>query len=265
MISYAVADFPSRIGIRIQYATFEEAQSRPDMSRAIYESILMVLPGSIEAVVAWANFERRQGGLDAAIGVYRTQIEDPKCDIYVKGALTAEWARLLWKVKGNAEEARQVFQKNSHWYLDSRYFWINYLQFEIDQPTSAEKEAENYARIHQVIEDIRKKSHLPPLTIKDLTHHYMVYCLERGPKDAAKEFLYLDKEVNGPFSVQSVAKTRLAEDGKESTTERRMMLENGHPGVEVDESAIRRGENPYTKYFQQQGEQPPVPANGQTA
>lgn len=34
-----------------------------------------------------------------------------------------------------------------------------------------------------------------------------------------------------------------------------MMLENGHPGVEVDEAAIRRGENPYTKYYQQQGEQ----------
>lgn len=34
-----------------------------------------------------------------------------------------------------------------------------------------------------------------------------------------------------------------------------MMMENGHPGVEVDEAAIRRGENPYTKYYQQQGEQ----------
>lgn len=55
---------------------------------------------------------------------------------------------------------------------------------------------------------------------------------------------------------------KLAEDGKEGTTNRRMMLENGHPGVEIDEAAIRRGENPYTKYFQQQGEQAP-PANGQ--
>ena len=50
-------------------------------------------------------------------------------------------------------------------------------------------------------------------------------------------------------------KTKLAEDGKETTTQRRMMMENGHPGVAVDEAAIRRGENPYTKYFQQQGEQ----------
>lgn len=50
-------------------------------------------------------------------------------------------------------------------------------------------------------------------------------------------------------------KQKLAEDGREATTQRRMMMENGHPGVEVDEAAIRRGENPYTKYYQQQGEQ----------
>lgn len=61
-----------------------------------------------------------------------------------------------------------------------------------------------------------------------------------------------------------MAKAKLAEDGKESTTNRRMMLENGHPGVEVDEAAIRRGENPYTKYFQQQGENP-LTTNGQVS
>jgi pre-mRNA-processing factor 39 len=64
--------------------------------------------------------------------------------------------------------------------------------------------------------------------------------------------------------VQSVNKAKLAEDGKESTTDRRLMMENGHPGVEIDEAAIVRGENPYTKYFQQQGEQP-VPANSQVS
>ena len=50
----------------------------------------------------------------------------------------------------------------------------------------------------------------------------------------------------------------MAEDGKESTTQRRLVLENGHPGVEIDETAIRRGENPFSKYYVQQGEQLPV-------
>ena len=64
-----------------------------------------------------------------------------------------------------------------------------------------------------------------------------------------------DKLFFRPFSVQNTMKAKLAEDGREASTQRRMMMENGHPGVEVDDAAIRRGENPYTKYYQQQGEQ----------
>ena len=59
-------------------------------------------------------------------------------------------------------------------------------------------------------------------------------------------------------------KSKLAEDSMEATTQRRMMAENGHPGVAVDEAAIRRGENPYTKYFQQQGEQQ-LPSDAQVS
>ncbi|RPA85608.1 TPR-like protein [Ascobolus immersus RN42] len=243
-----------RPGIRLHYAFWEETQNRMDIANDVMESILLALPGHIETIIAWANMQRRVGGLDAAIAVYRAQIESSECDIYAKGALTAEWARLLWKVKGDVDAARQVFQKNHHWYLDSRYFWINYLMFELEQPTSSETEHTNYVRIKQVVDDIRKKSHLPPLVVKDLVHMYMVYLQERGGKDAAKEFMELDREVNGPFSIQTSNKQKLAEDGKEATTDRRLMMENGHPGVEVDESAIRRGENPYTKYYLQQGD-----------
>jgi len=173
----------------------------------------------------------------------------------------AEWARLLWRMKGSVDEARQVFQKNQHWYLESRAFWINYLMFELEQPTSASTELAQHNRIRLVVDDIRRKSHLPPLTIKDLVHYYLVYLLERGTKDAAREYMALDREINGPFSVQSTAKAKLAEDGKESTTERRMISENGHPGVAVNEAAIRKGENPYTKYYQEQGELNPQNGN----
>ena len=62
--------------------------------------------------------------------------------------------------------------------------------------------------------------------------------------------------------MQTTNKVKLAEDGKEATTNRRLMMENGHPGVEIDEAAIRRGENPYTKYYQQQGEYNPVVTGG---
>ena len=187
----------SRPAVRLQYAYFEETLDRVEVAKDIHRAVLEVLPGHIETIVSLANLSRRHGGLDAAIEVYKSQIDSQLCDIYTKAALVAEWARLLWKLKGSVDEARQVFRNNHHWYLDSRPFWINYLFFELEQPTSAETEPTQYKRIKQVHDDIRKKSHLPPLTMKDLSHYYMMYLLERGGKEAAKEYLALDREVNG--------------------------------------------------------------------
>ncbi|KAG8533221.1 uncharacterized protein KY384_002004 [Bacidia gigantensis] len=245
----------SRPAARLHYAYFEESLGHVELAKDIHEAILINLPGHIESIISLANVARRHGGLDAAIQIYNSQIDSQQCDIYTKAALVAEWAGLLWRIKGSVDEARQVFQKNQHWYLDSRPFWVKYLEFELQQPTSAATESNQYQRIKQVHDDIRRKSRLPPSTMKDLSHYYMVYLQERGTKDAAKEYMELDREVNGPYSVQTVMKTKTTEDGKEATTQRRLMMTNGHPGVEVDDAAIRRGENPYTKYYQQQGEQ----------
>ena len=187
----------SRPTVRLQYAYFEEMCDRVELAKDIHHAVLINLPGHIETIVSLANLSRRHGGLEAAIEVYKAQIESPQCDHYAKAALCAEWARLLWKIKGSVDEARKVFQQNTHWYLDSRPFWIGYLFFELEQPTSAETETVQYKRIKQVHEDIRRKSQLPPLTIKDLSHYYMVYLLERGTKDAAKEYMTLDREING--------------------------------------------------------------------
>ena len=61
---------------------------------------------------------------------------------------------------------------------------------------------------------------------------------------------------SSPFSVNTAHKCKLAEDGQESTTQKRLVLENGHPGVAINEAAIRRGEDPYAKYYAEQGEDP---------
>lgn len=187
----------SKPAVRLQYAYFEESCDAVEKAKQIHEAILDKLPGHTETIISLANLSRRYGGLEAAIAVYKTYIDSTQCDIYAKAALVAEWALLLWKIKGSVDEARQVFQKNQHWYLDSRAFWINYLNFELAQPTNAETEPMQYKRIKQVYDDIRRKSHLPPLTIKDLSHYYMVYLLERGSRDAAKEYMTVDREVNG--------------------------------------------------------------------
>ena len=224
--------------VRLHYAFHEEMLGRVDVAKEIHYAILVPMPNHVETIISLANLSRRHGGLDAAIEVYKVQIDSPTCEIGTKAALVSEWARLLWKVKGSADEARQVFQKNQHWYLDSRPFWMNYLQFEIEQPTNSEMEPQHHERIKRVVEDIRFKSNLPPQTVKDLVHYYMVYLLERGPKDAAKEYMTLDQEMNGPLSIQAIAKAP-AEDGKSHA--------NG-TGI--------RNQAAYQKYFSEQAENP---------
>ncbi|KAI1614254.1 hypothetical protein EDD36DRAFT_464101 [Exophiala viscosa] len=189
---------------RLQYAYFEEMSGRVDVAKDIHEAILINLPGHVQTIVSLANVNRRHSGLDSAIAVYQSHIESQAIDATAKAALVAEWAKLLWKVKGAAEEARQLFQKNQHWYLESAAFWTNYLRFEIEQPTAAGSEQSQYDRIRRVVDDILTKSVLPEATVQELITTYMKYLLERGTKDAAKEYMNLDREINGPASVQKL-------------------------------------------------------------
>ncbi|PYH92874.1 hypothetical protein BO71DRAFT_400192 [Aspergillus ellipticus CBS 707.79] len=186
---------------RLQYAYFEEMSGRVDVAKEIHDAILINIPNHVETIVSLANMCRRHGGLDAAIDVYKTQLDSTQSDLATKAALVAEWARLLWKIKGSSEDARQVFQTNQQYYLNSQAFWTSYLRFELEQPTSADTENVQYERIKQVVDDVRTKSSLTPDVVRELVQSYMVYLLERGTKDAAKEYMTLDREVHGPLSV----------------------------------------------------------------
>ena len=188
---------------RLQYAYFEEMTGRVDVAKDIHAGILITLPNHVETIVSMANLSRRHGGLESAIEVYKQQLDSAECDLATKAALVAEWARLLWKIKGSPEDARQVFQTNQQYYPYSRPFWSSYLSFELEQPTSAATETSQYERIKHVIEDVRSKSALSTDAVKDLVQTYMVYLLERGGADAAKEYMTLDREVHGPMSVAS--------------------------------------------------------------
>lgn len=187
----------SRPAVRLQYARFEEMSGRVDVAQDIHQAILYNLPNHIETVVSWANLQRRHAGLDAAVAVYETQVALPDLDDQAKGALVAEWARLLWKAKGSADDARTLYQENVTWYLNVRAFWVNYLQFEIQQLVGDETDSKQHARIKQVYQTIRSKSTLSKEIIGELSQLYMEYLLEYGNKDAAKEYLQIDKEING--------------------------------------------------------------------
>jgi pre-mRNA-processing factor 39 len=189
--------------VRLHYAYFEEMSDRVDVAKDIHLAILMNLPSHVETITSLANLCRRHGGLEAAIEVYKSQLDLEECEMATKAVLVSEWARILWKIKGSPDEARKVFLENQQYYLGSRPFWASYLVFEIEQPTSADTESVQYERIKQVIADIRSKSVLPDDAIKELVQIYMAYLLERGTKDTAKDYMTLDREIHGPLSVAS--------------------------------------------------------------
>ncbi|EEH47049.2 uncharacterized protein PADG_03147 [Paracoccidioides brasiliensis Pb18] len=236
----------SRPEVRLHYAYFEELNGRVDVAKDIHSAILLTLPGHIETIVSLANLSRRHGGLEAAIEIYKSQLDSPQCDIQAKAAFVAEWAKLLWKVKGLPDDARQVFQKNQQWYPDSRPFWTSYLMFELEQPTSAETEDVQYQRIKQVIGDIRTKSSLPLAVAKELVQVYMVYLLERGSNEAAKEYMTLDREVNGPQSVEATLKPLADKDIQVKIPAN----QNGSQAPLVADSVGQPDQNPHKNHQQ---------------
>ncbi|TDZ27202.1 Pre-mRNA-processing factor 39 [Colletotrichum spinosum] len=228
----------SRPGIRLQYAYYEESRGRIDVARDIHAAILMKLPDCIEVITSWAHLQRRQSGLDAAVEVFKAQIDSPQVDIFTKAALVTEWSNFLWKVKGSTEEARNVFLKNVQWYADSRVFWDRWLDFELQQTTNEEVEGEHGERVKQIFDSLKSKSRLSVSTKRELYHIYLSYLQQRGGKDAMKQFLAVDREIFGPNSVSALKSAVVGDQ------------ENGAGAGELDEATKHRAEARYLRYYE---------------
>jgi pre-mRNA-processing factor 39 len=115
------------------------------------------------------------------------------------------------------------------------------------------------------------KTRMTLATKKELSSYYLMYLQQRGTKVAMKEFLQIDRELNGyvyplckfdeitdshdrPTSIQP-AYLKTASTGRASSKS----LENGHPVGDIDEATLRRGEVKYSKYFQEKREMPANP------
>jgi pre-mRNA-processing factor 39 len=178
--------------VRLHWARFEEKLENIGYANLIHEQILEELPGHVETMISWAGVQRRHHGDQAALDKLEELI---KVNENVAGRLTAEQARILWQCSGDIDKARQLFKDRSGNFPESRDFWLDYLRFEIAQPSLDQDEA--HSRIKAVYDLMRSKARFSPETMKELSHCYMAYLLDRGSKKAAKEYMLLDKEVNG--------------------------------------------------------------------
>ncbi|KAI2468098.1 pre-mRNA-processing factor 39 [Annulohypoxylon bovei var. microspora] len=226
----------SRPGVRLQFAYFEESCGRVGVARDIHEAILMQLPDCVEAIVSWANLERRQNGLDAAIQVYKAQIDAPHVNIFTKAVLVTRWAFLLWKIKGSVDEARTVFMKNVQWYADSRHFWEKWLDFELEQPTNSDLESQHTERVKHIFDELLSKSRISSAAKKELFLVYLLYLQERGGAEAMTQFLTIDREIFGPASLIILDKP--------------MSKENGVPKGPLDDATRAKAECRYPAYYE---------------
>ncbi|KAL5121995.1 hypothetical protein ACEQ8H_000211 [Pleosporales sp. CAS-2024a] len=179
--------------IRLNWARFEEKLGRTSVARDIYISILEQAPGHHETLLSLANIERRQEGNDAAVRLLEEYIS--QTDTQTGGVLAAEQVRILWQCKGATDEARSIFQDKHERFAASSDFWLKYLEFEVAQPSTDQEES--HKRVKNVY-NLAKRMYTADA--KALARYYMDFLMKRGGKDAAEEYMQLDKEVNGYVS-----------------------------------------------------------------
>ena len=222
----------SRPLVRLRYAHFEDSLGYMAIARDILEAILMNYPSHLETITSLVNLHRRRQGIDLAIQVLKGYLESPDTAAHTRGALVAEWARLVSEVKGQPDEARKIYQGHQPWYPDCRPFWSQWLNFELRQPSSATQEEGTHKRVKAVFDGIRR-SQLPPTVIEEIAEDYMVYLEGRGGPDSMKEYLEVDMELFGPLSVRVEMQGKLVDDGQDTVSLKGTALENGYPGVDA--------------------------------
>lgn len=236
----------ARPSIRLYYAQFEESRGYPSTANDVYEAILSILPNHLETIVSFANFHRRQYGVQAAIETLKKHIDSPQTSTSICGALVSEWSRLVWEISGQADEARAIYQANKQAYLDCKPFWLNWLSFEVKQPASGQKQQlEHYQHVKAVYDAICSTTTLSGRTVQDVTSFYLVYLKEHGGPEAMQEFMRRDCEVNGPLSAQKGLQDRFAAPAGEDDG---AMV--GYPGTDLHESIFAGGKGGVTMYKQ---------------
>ena len=219
----------ARPAVRMQWALFEETCDRSSVAAAIYEAILVVMPGYLEAITSLASMQRRQAGSEAAMAVYQEYLDNDECTSQTKGALVAEMAQLACQMSGSMESGRKVFQAQQQDFVDSQPFWSRYLTFEMDQSTSPDTVASQLARVKAVHEDLRRNSRLSHDDIRELSQVYLRFLSEKGGPSAAREYMDLDAEVNGPASIVPSMKNRnMGGKSVQQAPMSKLPMSNGH-------------------------------------
>ncbi|KAF8928469.1 hypothetical protein BGZ58_009627 [Dissophora ornata] len=228
---------PSNPSLRLTLALVEEERGEIEAARREYQTILENLPGHIETIVRFANFERRTSPahLEAAELVYQSQLGLEKVDEITQTAIVTLYAKFLWQVKKDVEGARLVF-KTGEGKFDSRFFFSTYLKFEMDQP------GEDYeTRVSNVFEQVRY-SGLPEAIKSDFDQAYLDFVMEFG--SSAARYNQLEVDVKSPsVYVQESKKRAAVEQTDEERAKKQLKQEDVTMATNTDEPTTADGQS----------------------
>jgi len=133
----------------LAHALFEEGQGKAADARKIYQELIAPdAPGAglVEAVVRFANFERRQNKLPAAIQIYKDAIAAAKDKSKNQVYLMVQLATFLSQVAKKGGEAREMYNSAMSAAPNSKGVLLSYVKFECE---TMEKGAED--RVSEVL------------------------------------------------------------------------------------------------------------------
>ncbi|KAG0217393.1 hypothetical protein BGX33_010696 [Mortierella sp. NVP41] len=209
--SRAVVMVPSsNPSLALTLAMIEEERGDHEAARKQYQKTLERLPGHIETIIRFANFERRisPNDLAAAELVYASQLGLDNTDVLTQTAIVTLYAKFLWQATKDVDAARAIF-KTGEGKFDSKFYFSTYLKFEMDQP------GDDYEkRVSAVFEQIRY-SGLSESVRNDYGQAYLDFVMEFGSSAARYNQLEADIKAPSVFVAQSKKRAAAAERAAE--------------------------------------------------
>ncbi|KAF9914305.1 hypothetical protein BX616_008560 [Lobosporangium transversale] len=201
---------PSNPSVRLTLALVEEERGDTVAARRQYQTILENLPGHIETIVRFANFERRISPQDLAAAevVYASQLGLENVDEVTQMAIVTLYAKFLWQVKKDVGAARAIF-KTGEGKFDSRFYFSTYLKFEMDQP------GDDYEKRVSAVFEQARYSGLPESIKNDFGQSYLDFVMEFGSSAARYNQLEADVKTPSVFVVESKKRAAAAEQADE--------------------------------------------------
>lgn len=236
----------ARPQVRYQWSLYEESVGNHTFARDILDSLspsISTRQFNSEMVAEWVVYrvgiERRTAGTKKQFADFmESELKNVHDDVRLP-VYAALYAWHLWKLENKAKRAYDVFQRYYSKGVDSSFFCIRYFIFSLEtQPITS---------THQLWEKLMVDAAVPPSTLSDISHVLMEALQTSTEPNAMQLYLEVDREINSPLISRKLWKRKL---NKPQAVEKRLKLENGHPGVEIAHlEVIYEKKDPFAKYY----------------